>query len=99
MPEKVHPIKGNLVVDPHKQAMEELSQIDSITFTLTPAEALATLSHLQLALRHPGAAGPGSDLARNVAKVIQGSMLAEPGSALEFMLEAGWQAEFDITKT
>ena len=94
MADKVTPIRENLV-DIEQLALEELKHIESVTFTLSPAEALSALAHLQLALRHPGAPGLSSDHARNVAKVIQGSLLAEPGSALAFMMEAGWNPDFD----
>lgn len=98
MAEKVTPIRA-YTADIEKLAIEELAHIESITFTLSPPEALSVLACLQLALRHPGSTGAAADLARNVAKVIQGSLLAEPGSALAFMMEAGWNPDFDVQKT
>jgi hypothetical protein len=61
-----------------------------VGISLGPAEAWAVLGHLQMALRHPGATGETSDLARAVGRDIQ-ARICRPGSALAWVADLAWK--------
>jgi hypothetical protein len=98
MPERITDINQlPTMAETMAAAMEQLkTNIGGISIAMSPGEALAVFSHLQLALRHPGAVGASSELARKVAMQLQTGFLAEPGTPLARVLENGWDAAHDV---
>lgn len=73
-------------------AMQDLSPA---TVELPPLAAMAIISHIQLAIRHPGTAGSEfAKIAIDVAKQLQN--LFNPESETFKVLELGWNPEADI---
>lgn len=64
-----------------------------LAMTMGVGEWWVVFSHLQLALRHPGANRFGSAIARDIAQDL-GAMIAR-SPALREMVRRGWEAEHD----
>lgn len=64
-----------------------------ITFALTHVEAFCVLAQLQLAARHPHNTGPGAEIARRFAELLQQEISTTP--ALAELARRGWDPEHD----
>jgi hypothetical protein len=83
--------------DLQKYALEvdAMQRLPAATVELPPLAALAIISHIQLATRHPGTEGTGfSKIAIDVAKQLQN--LFNEDSETYKVLELGWNPEEDI---
>ena len=65
----------------------------SVRLDLTPREAWAVLSNLQLALRHPENNGSSAKMGRRIAERLQ-RMVASEGALAE-VARRGWDQRYD----
>jgi hypothetical protein len=74
-----------------------LQERGNMAFELEWLTALAWISHLQLALRHPGAAGESSELVRaSLLVLIERIGTVAPLTAE--MLSYGWDQDYDVPR-
>ena len=73
--------------------METLKSDETVDLRFEKRQLWMVFSHLQLALRHPGAKGPTSEMVRELAKMIE-DILA-PSGALRELAEMGWDPKYD----
>lgn len=79
----------------YAQEVNDMQMLPAASVELPPLAALAIISHIQLAIRHPAVAD--SELAKiaiDVAKQLQN--LFNQGSETYKVLELGWNPEADI---
>jgi hypothetical protein len=62
---------------------------------LTPAQAMALLGTIQLALRHPANVGPTARAMRDLALMIE-NWLQDCGPAVKKLCELGWNPDEDV---
>lgn len=65
-----------------------------VELELTPLEAWALMSNLQLALRHPNNVGPTARTAKGVAERLQG--IVAPDGVLAEVARRGWNVRYDV---
>lgn len=84
--------------DPVRQQFQEeykaLGQQDDITIQLPPDIAYSLIGQLQLALRSPDNVGPTAEWVKQFITDLA-AQLCPPGSALETVVERGWEG-FDV---
>jgi hypothetical protein len=77
------------------QEVNEMQLLPAASVELPPLAALAIISHIQLAIRHPGIADSEfAQIAIDVAKQLQ--KLFNPISETYKVLELGWNPESDF---
>jgi hypothetical protein len=80
---EARPSKGEI------EAMARLNRTEPIAFTLDCMPCLQLIALLQLALRHPEAAGPAAQVATGIAWALRDQLVErEPGIAP--MIDRGW---------
>jgi hypothetical protein len=72
---------------------ELVERTHRLVLSLTPLEAWALLSQVQLACRHPENTGPTRAIAVQIARQFQRQIAGE--GALARVAEEGWHTEFD----
>jgi hypothetical protein len=79
----------------YAQEVNEMQMLPAASVELPPLAALAIISHIQLAIRHPGVADSEfAKIAIDVAKQLQN--LFNSDSETYKVLELGWNPEADI---
>jgi len=79
----------------YAQEVNAMQDLPAATVKLPPLAALAIVSHIQLAIRHPGIADSEfAEIAIDVAKQLQN--LFNENSEVFKVLELGWNPEADI---
>ncbi len=71
-----------------------MDRTPEVGLTLTPLEVWAVISHLQLALRHPGTTGASSAIVRGVVDRLGQRLALGPGMAE--VLRRGWDSANDV---
>ena len=83
----------NDLLEQFKSEMTAFCEGQPLSLMLSPIEAWALLSHVQLALRHPQNTGPTSQIARRWAETIQSRLVTGP--AMSEVARRGWEAKYD----
>lgn len=68
-----------------------------IEMVTTPARLFILISHLQLALRHPGNTGSSAEIARTMAHNMS-EVLCQFHPEARQLIEQGWHPEFDMSR-
>jgi hypothetical protein len=78
------------VLKKYAQEINQMQRLPPVSVEIPPVAALAIISHIQLALRHPGTEDPAefTQIAIDVAKQLQS--LFNPESTTYQVLELGW---------
>ncbi len=74
--------------------LDALLTMPPMSLALTGFEAFMLISHLQLALRHPGNKGPCAEMATQLVRTLQ-HLLSEHDPCIGVVIEASWHPEFD----
>lgn len=75
-----------------RELNEALQGVGELALILEPYELIVLISHVQLALRHPQANGPASQLAERITRRLIESL---PEAARSHML-AGFEPKYDL---
>ena len=78
----------------YAEEMKEMQSLPPASLEISPLGALAIITHIQLASRHPAVGDEFTKIAINCAKQLQN--LFNPESATYQVLELGWNPEEDI---
>jgi len=78
----------------YAEEMEEMQNLPPASLEISPLGALAIITHIQLASRHPAVGDELTKIAINCAKELQS--LFNPSSVTYQVLELGWNPEEDI---
>lgn len=78
----------------YAKEMDQMQYLPPASLEISPLAALAIITHIQLASRHPEARGDLTKIAIDCAKELQN--LFNPKSVTYQVLELGWNPEEDI---
>jgi len=82
------------LADLYEQELKQLENAEPITVEIPPLVAIALISQVQLASRHPQNSGWSLEQAKFAAKQLQSYF--NPDSAVAKVLEMGWNSTFDV---
>lgn len=74
--------------------IEKLSE-ERVPIEIDMVTAICLIGSVQLASRHPKNVGPSARISQDFARDLQ-KIVVEKFPAAEFILEAGWNPDFDI---
>jgi len=78
-----------------KALIELLESGEMIGLRMEKRQLWLVFVHLQLALRHPEATGPSSEIVRKLA--LQMEDILAPEGDLRELAELGWYSEYDVS--
>jgi hypothetical protein len=81
------------LLEAFKKEFAALAKGPPIAVQLTPVQAWAIMSTIQLACRHPDYSGPTRRIAEEFARALQQVIATSP--TLKDVAKKGWHAEFD----